>query len=139
LGKTGHAEPEKIQLHPFTEAGERLNKHLIRATAVAAGFALAAPAAVAQGTPHSAAYRKTAIEVYIRNFAYHPSLLRVEKGAEVSFENRDGATHDAMRKGSFSTGLLRPGESASVRFTHRGAFPYVCSLHPGMRGKVIVR
>jgi plastocyanin len=108
-------------------------------TWVAAMASLAAPVAVAQSTPHPAAHRRAAIEVDIRNFAYHPSLLRVEKGARVSFENRDGATHDATRKGSFGTGLLRPGESAAVRFTHRGAFPYVCSLHPGMRGKVVVR
>jgi plastocyanin len=115
-----------------------LSRHLIRAAAVAAGFALVV-AASAFAKPHSAAHRKAAIEVSIRNFAYHPSLLRVEMGARVSFENRDGATHDATRKGSFSTGLLRPGESATVRFRHRGSFPYVCSLHPGMRGKVVVR
>jgi plastocyanin len=107
----------------------------LAATGVAA---LAAPAALAQGTTHPAAERPAAVEVGIRNFAYQPSLLRVEKGARVTFENRDGAAHDAVRKGSFDTGLLRPGEAATVRFTQRGAFPYVCSLHPGMRGKVVV-
>lgn len=115
-----------------------MSKHLIRAAAVAVGFALVV-AASAFAKPHPAAHRKAAVEVSIRNFAYHPSLLRVEKGTRVSFENRDGATHDATRKGSFSTGLLRPGESAAVRFTHGGAFSYICSLHPGMRGKVVVR
>lgn len=115
-----------------------MSKHLIRAAAVAAGFALVV-AASALAKPHPVAHRKAPVEVSIRNFAYHPSLLRVEKGARVTFENRDGATHDAMRKGSFGTGLLRPGEAATVRFAHRGSFPYVCSLHPGMRGKVVVR
>jgi plastocyanin len=115
-----------------------MSKHLIRAAAVAAGFALVI-AASAFAKPQATAHRKAAIEVDIRNFAYHPSLLRVEKGARVTFENRDGAAHDATRKGSFSTGLLHPGEAATVRFAHRGAFPYVCSLHPGMRGKVVVR
>ena len=47
--------------------------------------------------------RRAAVVVGICNFAYHPFLLHVEKGARVTFENRDGAAHDAMRKGSFST------------------------------------
>lgn len=97
-----------------------------------------ASASAAQGTPSPAVKRPAAIEVGIRNFAYHPVLLHVETGARVTFVNRDGAAHDAVRKGSFSTGLLRPGEAATVRFAHRGSFPYVCSLHPGMRGKVVV-
>ena len=105
---------------------------------VAAVASLTAPAALAQGTPPPAAQRSSATMVGIRNFAYHPFLLHVQKGARVTFENRDGAAHDATRKGSFGTGLLRPGEAATVRFTHRGTFPYVCSLHPGMRGKVVV-
>ena len=99
---------------------------------------VAASATVVQGAPTPTAERPAAIKVAIRNFAYHPSLLRVEKGARVTFVNRDGAAHDAIRKGSFSTGLLRPGEAATVRFARRGAFPYLCSLHPGMRGKVLV-
>jgi plastocyanin len=110
----------------------------LAATGGAALGALVAPVALAQGIPHPAAHRKAAIEVDIRNFAYHPFLLHVEKGARVTFENRDGAAHDATRKGNFGTGLLRPGEAATVRFVHRGTFPYVCSLHPGMRGKVVV-
>ena len=115
-----------------------MSKHLIRVAAVAAGFALVV-AAGAFAKPPAAAHRKAAIKVDIRNFAYHPSLLRVERGARVTFENHDGAKHDATLKGSFNTGLLRPGDAATVRFAHRGAFPYICSLHPGMRGKIVVR
>jgi plastocyanin len=113
--------------------------HGLATAGVAALASLAASAALAQGSPPPAAQRKAAIEVEIRNFAYHPFVLHIERGARVTFENRDGAAHDAMRKGSFSTGLLGPGQAATVRFTHRGSFPYVCSLHPGMRGKVVVR
>lgn len=98
----------------------------------------ALPVAVSQGAPAAAAQRPRTIEVGIRNFAYRPALLRVERGARVAFVNRDGAAHDAVRKGSFDTGLLRPGEAATVHFGRRGSFPYVCSLHPGMRGKVVV-
>jgi plastocyanin len=119
---------------------------------VAAAASLAAIAAAAQGTsaaregglptagvprqdPRSAA----GVEVEIRNFSFHPSPLRVDRGARVTFVNRDGAAHDATRRGSFSTGLLRPGEAATLRFRRRGTFKYVCTLHPGMRGKVVVR
>jgi plastocyanin len=108
------------------------------AAGVAVTASLAAVMAGAQGIP--AAQRGAAgVEVKIRNFAFHPSPLRIEKGTRVTFVNRDGAAHDATRRGSFGTGLLRPGDEATVRFRSRGTFQYVCTLHPGMRGKVVVR
>jgi len=82
---------------------------------------------------------KSAARVAIRNFTYRPRALRVRRGTRVVFANRDSARHTATRRGSFDTGIIRSGRSAAVRFRRRGVYRYLCTLHPFMRGKVVVR
>jgi plastocyanin len=41
--------------------------------------------------------------------------------------------------GTFNSGLLLPGQSVSLTFTEPGVFPYVCNIHPGMDGVVVVQ
>lgn len=41
-------------------------------------------------------------------------------------------------EGTFNTGLLFPGQSFSLTFTEPGVFPFVCNIHPGMEGVVVV-
>jgi plastocyanin len=80
-----------------------------------------------------------ALRVEMRNFMFDPAVVRIEAGKRVLFVNRDRVRHDAFKRGAFDTGRLSFGESALVRFTHRGVYPYFCTLHPYyMRGKVIV-
>ncbi len=76
--------------------------------------------------------------VDIDKFAYHPPTLKIAPGSTVAFSNASGVTHTATRKGSFSTGLIKPGKSVSVRFKKTGTFAYHCTIHPFMHGKVIV-
>lgn len=82
---------------------------------------------------------QAAVRVDMRNFEYHPAVVRIEPGKRILFVNRDRARHDAVRRGIFDTGILRFEESALVRFPRRGVYPYLCTLHPYyMRAKVIV-
>lgn len=76
--------------------------------------------------------------VDIVNFAYKPATLTVGVGSKVVFANTSGRAHTATRKGSFTTGRIKAGNSASIRFNQRGTFPYHCTIHPFMKGKVIV-
>lgn len=76
--------------------------------------------------------------VKIVGFSYKPATLRVAKGASVVFANTDDTAHTATRAGSFTTGRLKPGRSATVRFARKGTFAYHCTIHPFMRGKVVV-
>ena len=39
---------------------------------------------------------------------------------------------------SFNSGILFPGQSFTLTFSEPGVYPYVCMLHPGMNGTVVV-
>jgi plastocyanin len=78
------------------------------------------------------------ISVDINHFAYHPPTLRIAKGTTVAFSNSSHVTHTATRRGSFTTGRIKPGRSILIKFSHKGAFAYHCEIHPFMHGKIIV-
>jgi LPXTG-motif cell wall-anchored protein len=63
----------------------------------------------------------------------------VNVGDTVTWTNRDEEPHTATGNGgSFNTGTLERGESGSHTFGEAGRFPYICALHPSMRGTVVV-
>ncbi|HEX2391364.1 MAG TPA: cupredoxin domain-containing protein [Solirubrobacterales bacterium] len=77
--------------------------------------------------------------VNMPDLTYIPQTLTVAAGTKVTFVNSSKTLHTATRAGSFDTGVIHPGHSASVRFTHRGTFAYVCTVHPKMKGKIVVK
>ena len=78
--------------------------------------------------------------VAIRDFAYSPRTVEIRAGDTVTWTNRDSVEHTATaRNGSFDTGLLADGESASIRFRVPGTYRYICTPHPDMTGTVVVR
>ena len=53
--------------------------------------------------------------------------------------NNGPSAHTATADdGSFNTGVLPKGHSASHTFTKAGTFTYICSIHPFMHGTVVV-
>lgn len=104
-----------------------------------AGAALVAgQTATADSQPiaHSSAAHAT---VRISNFKFKPFELTVGRGATVTFANRDSTAHEPAKAGSFDTGRIAPGKARSVRFTKSGTYRYICTLHPFMHGKIVVR
>ncbi len=101
---------------------------------VAVTLALALLLAIALGGTQASA----AARVSIDGFAYKPATLRVDKGTTVTFANNSGSAHTATRKGGFDTGRIKPGKAVAIRFSQRGSFAYHCTIHPFMRGKVVV-
>ena len=93
------------------------------------------------GSPAPAAGSATAsgsATVKIKNFEFVPHTLSVSKGTRVVWSNRDGVKHTATKRGSFTTGKIKPGHSVAVRFTAPGTYAYHCKIHPEMHGKIIV-
>jgi len=76
--------------------------------------------------------------VDIVNFAYRPATLTIAAGSKVVFSNTSSRPHTATRKGSFSTGRIKAGKSASIGFNQKGTFRYHCTIHPFMRGRIVV-
>lgn len=80
------------------------------------------------------------VEVAIRNFVYEPASVSIRVGERVRWTNYDVAPHDAVAlTGSWKTPLLKLNESATQAYTAPGVYPYYCTVHPAMRGTVVVR
>ncbi len=83
------------------------------------------------------------IEVAIENFKFNPASIVVAVGETVTWTNKDTAPHTvtiiSMIGETFDSGQLEAGQTYSHTFSTAGTYPYKCSLHPGMRGSVIVR
>jgi plastocyanin len=92
---------------------------------------------LAAAGPTAQVSRTAAVE--INHFAYHPPTLTIARGGTVTFSNTSKVTHTATRRGSFSTGHIKPGTSISVRFTRPGIYAYHCLIHPFMHGKIVVQ
>lgn len=75
--------------------------------------------------------------VSIVNFAFSPATLTVPKGTTVTWTNEDSSSH-TVTGGDFDSGTLAKGESYSHSFDEAGTFDYTCTIHPSMRGTLIV-
>ncbi|WP_170311758.1 cupredoxin domain-containing protein [Sulfitobacter sabulilitoris] len=97
---------------------------------------LAPLAAVFVPTPARSALRH---EVVIRNMAFQPASLSIRPGDSVTWVNRGLSRHTVTgTQGRWNTGVLPPGSAATVTFTELGTHAYFCSIHPSMKGRIIV-
>jgi plastocyanin len=79
------------------------------------------------------------VSVDIADFDFSPRELTVRAGATITWANRDSVPHDATDEaGTWGTDTLWPGESATITFDSPGAFEYLCTLHPNMKGTLTV-
>ncbi len=79
-------------------------------------------------------------EVKIDNFSFGPGTLTVPVGTTVTWTNRDDIPHTVVSAdGVFKSKVLDTDEKFSYTFSKAGTFPYFCSIHPKMTGKVIVQ
>jgi plastocyanin len=81
--------------------------------------------------------------VEIRGMEFHPAVLTVAVGDTVVWINRDIVPHTATAKGTgtpkWDTGQLGQGQTGRYVVRGRGAINYVCSFHPPMHGKLVIR
>ena len=71
---------------------------------------------------------------------FMPSTVTVTVGGKVTWKNVDSAAHTATATdSSFDTSLVNAGASASNTFNTAGSYPYMCILHPWMKGTVNVQ
>jgi plastocyanin len=79
-------------------------------------------------------------EVKIDNFSFSPATITVAAGTTVTWTNRDDIPHTVVSDDKvFKSKVLDTDEKFSYAFTKPGTYPYFCSIHPKMTGKVVVQ
>lgn len=64
-----------------------------------------------------------------------PNPAQISDGSKITWKNNDITMHTATASdGSFDTGLIQAGSTASAIVKGTGNIPYGCTLHPWMKG-----
>ena len=78
--------------------------------------------------------------VTIADFSFSPASLTINQGDTVTWVNNGPTPHSATATGgSFNTGILKAGQSASHTFGQAGTFSYYCQPHPFMKATIVVQ
>lgn len=81
--------------------------------------------------------------VDIKNMAFTPPQISIAKGGSVTWTNNDSVAHtvvdDLSNVGGPASGNIEPGSTYSFTFAKTGSFQYHCSIHPSMRGTIVVK
>ena len=81
------------------------------------------------------------VYVSIENMSFSNETITIKSGDTIVWTQNDATPHTVSRSGGpemFDSGLLRQGQNFSYTFTRAGDYLYKCSIHPIMRGKIIV-
>ena len=118
---------------------------LIVATGMEDVFAFGAPvpkaaAPIARPAAQATAPAGKVVEVKVDNFSFSPQTITIARGTTVVWTNRDDIPHTVVSDDKvFKSKVLDTDEKFSFTFDQAGNFPYFCSIHPKMTGKVIVQ
>jgi plastocyanin len=78
--------------------------------------------------------------VEIRNFAFSPNALTINAGTVVTWKNLDGEPHTVVNdQGLFRSDALDQNDTFTYKFDKAGTYRFICSIHPTMRGTVVVK
>jgi len=71
---------------------------------------------------------------------FSPANLTVKVGKTVAWVNKDTVTHTVTSDGSslFDSGFMPTGATFQFAFTTAGTYPYYCTVHPFMKGTIVV-
>jgi plastocyanin len=110
-----------------------MKRTIMLAFGAAIGLSLAPP------VPAQAAGSRV---VRVVDIDFSPARITVRPGTTVRWDFRDGGIgHNVVSRGRmrFRSSSIRSRGSYRVRFRQPGRYRYVCTLHPGMDGRVVVR
>jgi plastocyanin len=106
---------------------------------VALGLGIAGLGVETRGAASAQQKAETA-EVKVDNFTFGPGTLTVPVGTTVTWTNRDDIPHTVVStERAFKSKVLDTDETFSFTFGKAGSYPYFCSIHPKMTGKVVVK
>ena len=78
-------------------------------------------------------------KITIKNMTFNPNTITVKAGTNVTWTNEDSTSHQVKESnGLFESSTLGNGQSFTYTFNTVGTYNYTCTIHPSMKGKVIV-
>ena len=78
-------------------------------------------------------------EIGMKDFCFDTTVALVEPGDTVTWTNHDAVSHNVgLVNTTWSSRDLGRNDTVSYRFEKPGVFPYVCFIHAGMSGAVVV-
>jgi plastocyanin len=79
-------------------------------------------------------------EIEITNFSFAPATVTVPAGTQVTWTNKDEIGHNVVTADkSIKSNVLDTNEKFTFTFTKPGTYSYICTLHPRMKGTVVVQ
>ena len=95
----------------------------------------------AGAVPSAGSSSGTPSAITISNFKFSPSTLPVQHGARIKVSNDDSAPHTVTADDghSFDSGTVDTGASTTIRAPAAGTYSYHCTIHPFMKGKLVVQ
>jgi plastocyanin len=84
---------------------------------------------------------KKAKIVVIDKFLFQPQTVTVRVGETVIWKNAGIVPHTVISEDgkTLGSGIIAPGKNWRFKATEKGTFDYLCTLHPNMKGKLVVR
>ena len=82
------------------------------------------------------------VQVTMASLKFAPATIHVKVGQTVKWTNQDSPPHNVTYQSGpqfkSSPPVMNPGSSYSVTFTQPGTITYFCSIHPFMKGTIVV-
>ena len=118
----------------------RKKSWLIAASSLVLALAMTALLAVHPALARGEEANGSGAEVKVDNFTFGPDTLTVPANSTVTWVNKDNIPHViASNDGLFKSKALDTDQKYSYTFTKVGTYPYYCSVHPKMVGKIVVQ
>ena len=87
-----------------------------------------------------AAPKSKTYNVDIEALKFSPPNLEVKTGDTVIWKNKDAFPHNVIAENKgFRSADIQSGQSWKFKAGSKGVFPYVCTLHPGMKAALTVK
>jgi len=113
---------------------------LITGSSLLLALATAALLAVLPTLANGEEAKGSGAEVKVDNFTFSPDTLTVPVNSAVTWVNKDDIPHViTSNEGLFKSKALDTDQEYSYTFTKAGTYPYYCSIHPKMVGKIVVQ
>jgi plastocyanin len=97
-------------------------------------------AAPATSTPAAAPAAGGTVAVSMKDIQFVPTSVAAKVGQTVKWTNDDSVDHNvtATSGETFKSNTFGQGATFSQKLTKAGTIKYVCTIHPGMEGTLVV-